>query len=186
MTNKSYDKLINSVPTYERTSELINEVFRVVGRYLDLANDDITVNMNEVFIDTANKALELHARDLGVSINSNLNLKQKRELITAYYRASFEQTNEATIKNIASSFSGGSVDIIPSDIEGIFKIKFIDVYGTPTNMDGLQETLKTILPAHLDVTYEYSYFLIRDVTKLTIGDLHTKTLSQFAWRQKEE
>lgn len=179
------NELIKSLPTYERNSLIINEIFKSVSKYLEESEDKILLNMNELFIDTAVKALDIHARDLGVSIDSNLSLEQKRELITAYYRATFEQTNEETIKNVAASFSGGLVEINPTETDGIFEIKFVDTWGVPNNIEGLRSALDVIIPAHLEFIFAYSYVLIREISSTTLSDLEKIQLNKFAGGEQD-
>lgn len=182
---KIHEELIKNLPDYERKSALINQIVYSVALKFNNLNASQLENEHELFIDTAVKALQIHARDLGISIGSSLSVKQQRELVTAHYRATFEQTNESTIKGIASSFSNGEVEISPINSDGIFEIKFTGLFGVPTNMDGLKKAIYTILPAHLDVTYAYSYILIRDINKMTIENLSNRKLSEFAGGTKE-
>lgn len=105
-----YDNLIKSLPDYERKSKLINEILYATAVELQKLDGQSEQNYNEIFVDTAIEAIQIHAKDLGIVVGSNFTLKQQRELITAHYRASFEQTTEETIKNVASAFSNGEVN----------------------------------------------------------------------------
>lgn len=173
-------RLVTNLPDYERKSKLIQEILYAMAlEFASMEKDELLKN-NELFIDTAIKALQLHARDLGITLESNLNLKEQRELIVAYYRAALEQTNEETIKNVASSFSGGTVEVKSTDTDGIFCIKFVDTLGVPSNLDGLKNALDTIIPAHLQFIFEYSYLIIRDLSKMTLIELENMTLDKFA------
>lgn len=173
-------QLIKNLPSYERKNALINEILHAAAIKFDSLTTDQNENECELFIDTAIKSLFIHARDLGISIGSGLTLAEQRELITAYYRATFEQTNDETIKNVASSFSGGKVEINPTNKDGVFEVKFVDVLGVPSNMEGLKSALNVIIPAHLELVFKYSYLLIRDIEQMTLNDLETMTLNKFA------
>ena len=150
-----YDNLIKSLPDYERKSKLINEILYATAVELQKLDGQSEQNYNEIFVDTAIKAIQIHAKDLGIVVGSNFTLKQQRELITAHYRASFEQTTEETIKNVASAFSNGEVEINATDSPGVFEIKFVGTVGIPDNMQGLQETIAMIVPAHLMFIYTF-------------------------------
>lgn len=178
------DQLIKNLPSYERKSALINQILHAAAIQFSELNKDQESNEFELFIDTAVKALQIHARDLGVSIGSGLSLSQQRELITAYYRATFEQTNDETIKSVASSFSGGTVEINPTTKDGIFEIKFVDTLGIPDNMEGLKSALDIIFPAHLEFIFAYSYLLIRDVSKMSLTEIEGIKLDKFAGGKK--
>ena len=176
--------LIKNIPSYERNSFLVNEIFTAASKifesqFLNQKNAD-----DEIFIDTAIRALQIHARDLGISIGSGLTLQEQRELIIAYYRAVLEQTNEESIKNVASSFSGGMVEINPTEKDGVFELKFVDIWGIPSNMDGLKSALDVIIPAHLEFVFKYSYVLIRDISTMTLSEVEGMTLNKFAGGKK--
>lgn len=176
--------LIKNVPSYERKSFLVNEIFTAASKQFDFIGTAQQNNEFELFIDTAVRSLQIHARDLGISIGSGLTLAEQRELIIAYYRAVLEQTNEESIKNVASSFSGGTVEINPTEEDGVFEMKFVDTWGIPSNMDGLKSAIDVIIPAHLKFVYKFSYVLIRDVSKITLSEIEGMTLNQFAGGKK--
>lgn len=176
--------LIKNVPPYERNSFLVNEIFKAASKQFETIETAQQNNEYELFIDTAVKALQIHARDLGISIGSGLTLVEQRELITAHYRAVLEQTNEESIKNVASSFSGGTVEINATEKDGVFELKFVDTLGIPSNMDGLKSTLDVIMPAHLELVFKYSYVLIRDISKMTLSEVEGMTLNKFAGGKK--
>lgn len=178
------DQILKNLPYYERKSLLINEIsFAAATHFFELEKMQTTIE-KELFIDTAIQSLKIHARDLNISIGSALTIEQQRELVTAYYRAAFEQTNDETIKNVASSFTGGSVEINPTTTGGVFEIKFIDTLGIPDNLEGLRSALDVIIPAHLEFVFAYSYLLIRDISKMTLNELEGMTLDKFAGGKK--
>ncbi|MEG0259176.1 MAG: putative phage tail protein [Lysinibacillus sp.] len=172
------NQLIKSIPLYERKSALINSIFYAAAKQLETLNTDNMGNYDELFIDTAVKALQIHAKDLGIALGSGLSLKQQRELITAHYRASFEQTTEETIKNVAAAFSNGEVEINTTDTAGVFEIKFIGNRGVPNNMEGLKQTIATIVPAHLAFIYTYVLNTYQDLSLFTHEQLAAYTHQQ--------
>lgn len=170
-------RLIKHLPSYERKSELINAILYSISNeveYLKLKSDE---SYAELFIDTAIKTLDFHERDLNIP-KSSINLKQRRELVTAHYRAALEQTTEETIKNVASAFSNGEVEINETDTPGLYEIKFVGEIGIPDNMEGLKQTMEIILPAHLEVIYAFTFATWGDIKHLTWADLEN-----FTWEE---
>lgn len=172
--NITYSRMIKHLPKYERSNALITEILRVIAIELNELNNKVDQSYSELFIDTAIRALELHERDLNIE-KGTLTIQQRRELITANYRAILEQTTDETIKNVASAFSNGEVEINPTDTDGVFEIKFVSVIGIPDNMQGLMNTLDVILPAHLDVIYTYTYNTWDDLSVKTWDELSVYT-----------
>lgn len=171
-------RLIKQLPDYERKSKLINEILYVASLQLSQLEQQNEQNEDELFIDTAVKALQIHAKDLGITIGSSLSLRQQRELITAHYRASFEQTTEETIQSIASAFSNGEVEINETETPGIYEIKFVGSIGIPDNMEGLQATIATTVPAHLMFIYTYVFNTHQDLSLFTHAQLAAYTHQQ--------
>lgn len=136
----THKRLINHLPKYERSNTLIVEILKSIAIEIDKLSIKSEVNYAELFIDTAIQALSIHERDLGIS-KSSINNKQRRELIIAHYRATLEQTTDETIKNVASAFSNGEVEINDTETDGVYEIKFIGSIGIPNNMQGLMNTL---------------------------------------------
>lgn len=170
----THTRMIKHLPQYERKNKLISEILRAIAVELEQLTVDTEQNYAELFIDTAVKALSLHERDLAIQ-NAALTDRQRRELIMASYRATLEQTTDETIKNVASAFSNGEVEINPTDTDGVFEIKFVGSVGIPDNMPGLMATLDVVLPAHLDVIYTYVYNTWDDISQKTWDELATYT-----------
>lgn len=169
------ERLIKQLPDYEKKSQLINQILFVAGKELEELELKNNQNNEELFIDTAIKALQIHAKDLGITLGSVLSAQQQRELITAHYRASFEQTTEETIKSVASAFSNGEVEINDTDTPGIYEIKFVGTVGIPNNMAGLKQTISTTVPAHLMFIYTYIFNTWSDLESFTWGQIETYT-----------
>ena len=170
----THTRMIKHLPKYERTNTLIVEILRAIAIELDQLTTDTEQNYSELFIDTAIRALSIHERDLGIQ-NTVLTDKQRRELIMAHYRATLEQTTDETIKNVAAAFSNGEVEINPTDVDGMFEIKFTGLVGIPDNMQGLMNTLDVILPAHLGVIYTYVFNIWNDISHKTWSELEAYT-----------
>lgn len=170
----TYKRLIRHLPTYERKNTLLNEILKAVAIEMEKLKVDTEQNYAELFIDTAIKALDLHERDLNIQKNQ-LSIAQRRELVTARYRATLEQTTDETIENVAAAFSNGEVEINVTETEGVYEIKFVGTVGIPNNMSGLMNTLDIIIPAHLGVIYTYVFNIWSDIEYLTWEQVETYT-----------
>lgn len=177
MTTVRYKRMIKHLPTYERNNTLINEIVKSIAVTLDEVKISNEKSYAELFIDTAERALTLHERDLNIP-KDILSLQQRRELIMASYRATLDQTTEETIKSVASAFSNGEVEITETDVEGVYEIEFVGTIGIPDNMQGLMNTIDIIIPAHLDVIYMYTFNTHLDLSRFTHAQLANYTHKQ--------
>ena len=63
------------------------------------------------------------------------------------------------------------------------EIKFVGTVGIPPNMDDLTQTLRDILPAHLEWTYVYIFNTWSAAGALTWGQASTRTWQEMRERE---
>lgn len=174
-------EMLKYLPVYERKSGIFNEVLSAYDREFRNVEQRLEVAERNIFLDTAIESLPIFERDLGIRTVNSLRYDQRREQVSSRFRAAFDQTTEETIKLVASAYSNGEVEVIRTDMPGLFEIKFVGTRGTPNNMEGLKQALEIIIPAHLGVTYTFTFntwdFLHKktwgEVTGMTWDELRT-------------
>lgn len=165
--------MVKYLPLYERKSIVFNEILNSYDRELRNSEQQLEVVERNLFLDTAIESLPVFERDLGIKPNGHLRYDQRREQIASRNRASFDQTTEETIKSVAKAFSNGEVEVNKTSTVGLFEIKFIGTKGIPNNMDGLKEALDIIIPAHLGLTYTFTFNAWEFYTDRTWGSVAT-------------
>lgn len=150
-------EMLQYLPIYERKSGVINETLKAYDREFRNEEQRLEVAERNLFLDTAIESLPIAERDLGIKTNTKLRYDQRREQISSRYRASFDQTTEDTIKSVASAYSNGEVEVDKTDTPGVYQIKFVGVRGIPNNMEGLKKAIDIIIPAHLELSYVFTY-----------------------------
>lgn len=176
--------MISYLPWYERSSRVFIEILRAYDKEFRKIEQELEVVERNTFIDTAIELLHIYERDLGIQARDDLQYDQRREQISSRYRAAFDQTTEETIKNVAVAFSNGDVEVNKTDTPGVYEIKFVGTKGIPDNLDGLKEALNIIIPAHLALTYTFTYNVWDFVSKLTWGDCLDKTWDELrTWNE---
>lgn len=149
--------MLRYLPTYERKSETIKEVVKSYDREFRNTEQQLEVVERNQQIDTAIEALWIFERDLGIRNRVNLNYKQRREQIISRNIASFSQTTEEVIKQVAAAYSNGEVEINKTNVPGVYEIKFIGTRGIPDNLEGLKEAINVVVPAHLQFDYAFVF-----------------------------
>lgn len=170
--------MISYLPLYERRSEVFNAVLTAIDREFRRLEHEREVVERNMDIDTAIEALPIYERDLGIKTNKNLPYSQRREMIQAKSRSAFDQTTEDQIKSVAAAFSNGEVDVLPTDVPGVYQIKFIGTKGIPANMEGLMQTIDDVVPAHLEFQYTYTYNVWDFLLTKTWGEVAPLTWSE--------
>lgn len=168
VSNRDYKTImLNYLPNYERKSKPFVEIIKAYDKEFRRLEQDTEIVNRNMFLDTAIERLNIYERDLGIESINNLDYRQRREQVISRNRASFEQTTEETIKNVASGYSNGEVEVNSTDTVGLYEIKFIGSRGVPDNLAGLKKALDIVIPAHLGLTYTYTFTPWKDVASLT-------------------
>lgn len=167
--------MIKYLPLYERKSEVFHEILDSYDREFRNTEQMLEVVNRNIFLDSAIETLPIYERDLGIKTVKTLRYDQRREQISSRNRASFSQTTEETIKLVSSAYSNGEVEINKTSVKGVYEIKFVGSKGIPDNIDGLRQALDIIIPAHLGVTYTFSFNPWDFVSDKTWGEVANMT-----------
>ena len=176
--------MLGYLPRYERKSKVFDSILNAYDREFRQLEQGLEVAKRNMFLDTAIETLYLHERDLGIGGIRNLSYGQRREQISSRYISSLDQTTEDTIKDVASAYSNGEVEVNLTDVKGVYEIKFIGARGIPNNLKGLKQALEIIIPAHLGLTYKYTYTPWEDLESKTWGDCLSKNWNELrVWKE---
>ena len=115
----------------------------------------------------------------GTTIKDEQTLPDRRSAVTAKMRGGGICTPEK-LANIVASFAGTEIAVIEHYEIGKVEICFTDQRHAPSFLDDLTIALQASIPAHLSITYSWSYLKLQDVESMTLSGIETKTLDQFA------
>lgn len=134
----------------------LNRVYLAQESELNSINDDIQDLINQCFISTATWGLDTFEKEYGIPKIESDTYEIRRSRILAKIRSNGMVT-VAMIKNVAESFSNGTVDVIEDPVNYYFTIKFTSIMGIPPKITDLYNTIEEIKPAHLGVSYIFMY-----------------------------
>ena len=86
----------------------------------------------------------------------------------------------ASLKEIMASYYGGDIEVIERPNERAIILKFVDQRGTPQNISAIKTVLDATLPVDLTYEFEYTYLLLDEVAAMTLEELSSVTLDNFA------
>lgn len=164
------NKLMKYLPGYYRTSKVINNLMDSESRELEEFKARLDKTLNQFFVDLADTSLERWESELGIEVNKNKPLDQRRSVIKSKLRGSGTVTVRL-IKNVSESFSNGEVDVIEENSKYSFTVKFVGVKGTPPNIEDLRRAIEEIKPAHLTFEFEYTYNTYDAISGFTYDEL---------------
>lgn len=148
--------LMNNLPSFYNASDVVVDIENAIGiegEELKQATQDL---FNQLFIDTATWGLRYWERYLNIQTDISKPYDYRRTVIKSKLRGS-GTTTVAMIKNVAESFSNGTVDVIENSSNYSFTIKFVGTLGVPPNLEDFKKVIEEIKPAHLAVNYEFTY-----------------------------
>lgn len=160
-------------PFYARSPEMVN-LQQMQQTLIDELWSNRASLAAQLCIDTATWGLATWEKALGLSSGAAMELAQRRARIKTKLRGT-GVTTAAVIEQVASTFSGGVVEVIELAPQYTVKIKFVGTVGKPPDMDSLTRSLREIMPAHLRLEYEYIYNIWADVAPLTWAQLAAHT-----------
>lgn len=172
------------MPYYRRDSGAFTALVDSYDKEFRRAEQELEVVDRNMSLDTAIEKLYIYERDLAIKSINKLDYRQRREQVVSRNRASFEQSTKETIKNVASSYSNGAVEVNKTDVPGVQEIKFVGTRGIPDNLDGLKRAMEIVIPAHLGVKYTFTFnawITAKDKTWLDVGRMTWNELS--TWKE---
>lgn len=180
LTSPRGREMFSYLPAYYETSRVMQADMNAKGAELDLLFAALDETFQQFFVRTATWGLDRWESELGITTDLSKPLDQRRAVVESKLRGSGKFSGRL-VKSVAEAYDGGTVDVSFQPAEWSFTIKFVDTLGIPPNLDDLKAVIEEIKPAHLDVVYEFSYYLIRDIhNALTLNEIEQIPLNQFA------
>lgn len=172
--------MLELIPYDLRISPQYIAIFDAYGKLVGRNSIDVDGLLDQTFIETATWGLELLEKEFGIETDISKSITERRSVILSKKRGIGTVTVDL-VKSVAESFYGGQVEVKENFEDSVIEIKFISNVGVPPNQDDVYIAVAEILPAHLFLTFEYTYILIRDIhDTMSIAELETKTLDKFA------
>ncbi|NEU27231.1 YmfQ family protein [Paenibacillus polymyxa] len=138
-------ELFSYLPAYYETSRVMHVDMDVKGSELDVLYLALDDTLAQFFVRTATWALESWEMELGIPINLEKPLEQRRSVVESKLRGSGKFSGNL-IRKIMNSFGvEGEVDFHPTEYK--FGISFEN--HIPENMIDFKKIIEDIKPAHL-------------------------------------
>ncbi len=160
--------MLGYLPPYYGSSRVMAAILQAQGAELDMLRRALDAVLDQVFVARATWGLDTWERELGLPVAPEATLDQRRERIIARLRGLGTATI-GLVRKVAESYEHGDVAIIENQPAYTVVVRFIDSRGVPANMADLQAAIRAVLPAHLEVAYEFTY--------LTWAELDARSLT---------
>jgi hypothetical protein len=173
------DVMLAYVPKFIQAARSYKAVMDAEGPEFDLVRTNIADILSQFYVETATEwGLDLWEQMLGLKSYAGKPLDQRRSRIISKLRGMGTVT-VSLIKNVAESYTYGTVEVTERPELYSFTVTFSDKHGIPPNYTDLQAAIEEIKPAHLAVNYVLRYLIWDelDAAALTWEALDAKALT---------
>lgn len=173
--------LMDLLPDYYKGNLTMKELQDILSADMDNLATAFDKTINQCFVNTATDLLSRYEKIFGLQVDVSKSDEFRRERIRAKIRGTGTVTKQM-IKDVASSYSNGEVEVIEDPANYSFKIKFVGTKGIPANMTDLTLTIQEIKPAHLAFEFEFTYNTWKDVEDMTWSEASIYTWNELRVR----
>ena len=176
-----WDNMLASLPTaYRKDAWVIALLSAIAG--VDSAQRAVSsASAQQMFLDSMTWALAIEERIAGITPAAGASLEERRSVLQAKWRSATGKCDVDLIQRVCDSWQNGEVDV--DFVDGEIVLRFVGAYGVPDAdaLAVLQSAVQEVIPAHLAVQYLYRYLLVREVSAMTVSELQTHTIDEFAF-----
>ena len=143
-------------PKFYKNSEFMAVLNGVIESELELLKTARIQMKSEAMARTSEKWINTWENSVALPSDTGLTLAQRQSRVLARLRQ-MDTTTVERVKIIIESYANGEVEVVERYTEYIVEVNFISLRGIPDNMNGIIEQLNRLMPAHLQVIYNYKY-----------------------------
>jgi hypothetical protein len=174
--------MLSYVPPRLRNSRILQELYQVQGAEHDAIIDAHMQIRANAFPQTATWALETWEYMQGIPVSPSKPTQERREKILSRLKG-YGTCNIKLVKSVAESFDRGRVSVAVDYASGTIVVRFIDSRGLPANLTDVQNAIEDIIPAHMQIDYQYNYLTVDDLEAqgITVDQLEAKGITVANW-----
>lgn len=158
ITSQRGQEMLTYLPQYYVTSRVVRSLLQDEGTEFDQIKQAMDETLNQFFVNTATWSLDTWETEMGLPLGQTMTDQERRERIISRLRG-YGTATISVIKNVAESYDKGKINVVEDVGTYTVRIQFVDTTGVPPNEADLKAALRAVIPAHLDIVYEYNYFL---------------------------
>lgn len=176
-----WDNMLASLPTAYRKDAWVIALLSAIADVDSAQRADADETAQQMFLDSMTWALAIEERIAGITPAAGASLEERRSVLQAKWRSATGKCDVDLIQRVCDSWQNGEVDV--DFVDGEIVLRFVGAYGVPDAdaLAALKDAVQEVIPAHLAVQYLYRYLLVREVSAMTVSELQTHTIDEFAF-----
>lgn len=164
ITSTRGQEMLSYLPRYYETSRVMWAILQAEGSEFDKLRQALDETLDQFFVRTATWGLDMWETELGLTPAHDQPDAERRDKIISRLRG-FGTATIGIVKQVAESYDKGAIDVIEDHAAYTVTIRFVDTSGVPPNIDDLKAAVRAVVPAHLDIKYEFNYFVWDELDK---------------------
>ncbi len=164
ITSTRGKEMLGYLPSYYETSRVMKSILQSEGAEFDKLRQALDETLNQFFVNTATWGLDRWEEELGLPVTPDQPESERRDKIISRLRG-YGTATIAVVKQVAESYDKGAIDIVEDHAAYTITVQFVDTTGVPPNLDDLKAAVRAVVPAHLDIKYEFNYFIWDELDK---------------------
>lgn len=162
ITSVRGQEMLNYLPRYYETSRVMRALLQAEGAEFDKLRQALDEVLDQFFVRTATWGLDRWEEELGLPVTPDQPEAERRDKIMSRLRG-YGAATISVVKQVAEAYDKGAIDIVEDFAAYTITVHFVDTTGVPPNLDDLKAAVRAVVPAHLDIKYEFNYFLWNDL-----------------------
>ncbi|AYO30796.1 DUF2313 domain-containing protein [Biomaibacter acetigenes] len=164
ITSTRGKEMLGYLPSYYETSRVMKSILQVEGTEFDKLRQALDETLNQFFVRTATWGLNTWEEELGLPITPDQSESERRDKIISRLRG-YGTATISVVKQVTESYDKGAIDVVEDHAAYTITIQFVDTTGVPPNLDDLKAAVRAVVPAHLEIKYEFNYFIWDELDK---------------------
>lgn len=164
-------------PNYLSLSNLFSQLLESENEELSKTDNLMSCLLDEITPNKAGDWLSDWEELLAIENPEGQTIDERQATIVSKLRSSGTLTRKR-LKEIALSFKNGEVEFIEDIPNFSFVVKFTSTLGKPPNFKDFMKAVQETVPAHLSVTYEFTYNTYESLKKYRHSGINNYTHQQ--------
>lgn len=167
--------LMEWLPVYYQDSLVVQAIMNAENIEMDALYTEINDVLQQCFIETATWGLDDWEKAFGFTPDPTRPYAERRSRLKARLRGNGSITLDA-VNDVATSFINGEVNVIEDFTHYKLTIKFVGRRGIPLHLEELKKSLREMIPAHLQIGFEFTFLYWDEFDTQTWDSLEGKNL----------
>lgn len=175
-----FDNMLRSLPVAYRTDKWVCDLLSAIQSLDDTQRVAMLDTAAQLYPDSMTWLLETEER--AANLPSIGTLEERRTALIARWRGAGKCDVER-IQSVCDSWRNGEISV--GFAKGVILLTFVGAYGipAPAELAALQEAVDRVIPCHLASKYLWRWILVREIEGMTLDELQTHKISEFAFEE---